>query len=225
MENPSFENTGGNQIKWENISSTNICMVSNSYHPLSWLPTSTTCMAVVSSDINLAKDGRSFLYIRGSVHQPLVKIMAGHLYKISFFTSHVAIEESVAANKEGFIQLGDDQMVFLIYTKNNRHDRHRDVEGANTLSWHAHTFYFKAAGDRANITIGSMDKTTGLFIDDLSVQEVNLTTGHVSGHVLGHVVYLHEWSSIHGSWSFTDPESPIIDYTWTIGKFFIILSN
>jgi hypothetical protein len=70
-----------------------------------------------------------------------------------------------------------------------------------------------------------MDKTTGLFIDDLSVQEVNLTTGHVSGHVLGHVVYLHEWSSIHGSWSFTDPESPIIDYTWTIGKLFIILSN
>jgi hypothetical protein len=79
----------------------------------------------------------------------------------------LSIEESVAANKEGFIQLGDDQMVFLIYTKNNRHDRHRDVEGANTLSWHAHTFYFKAAGDRANITIGSMDKTTGLFIDDL----------------------------------------------------------
>jgi hypothetical protein len=74
--------------------------------------------------------------------------MAGHLYKISFFTSHVAIEESVAANKEGFIQLGDDQMVFLIYTKNNRRDRHRDVERANTLSWHAHTFYFKAAGDR-----------------------------------------------------------------------------
>ena len=46
---------------------------------------------------------------------------------------------------------------------------------------------------------------------------MNLTTGNVSGHVGGHVVFIHEWSSIHGSWRVIDPESPIIDYTWVIG--------
>ncbi|CAG2188627.1 unnamed protein product [Mytilus edulis] len=68
-----------------------------------------------------------------------------------------------------------------------------------------------------NITIGSMDMTTGIFIDNLSVQKVNLTTASPGGHVIGHVVYLHEWSSIHGSWGFADPESPVIDYSWAIG--------
>lgn len=217
-DNPSFENTGGDEVKWENVSSTDICMMSDSYHPLSWIPTSTTCMTVVSSDVNLAKDGRSFLFIRGSVHQQLEKVKAGYLYRISFFSSHLSITDSVAANKEGFIQLDNTKHVFLIYTKSYRRDGHGEIASREEISWHAHTFYFKATNDAANITIGSMDVTTGIFIDDLSVQKVNLTTGHASGHVLGHVVYLHEWSSIHGSWSFTDPESPIIDYTWGIGK-------
>ncbi|CAG2212774.1 NUDT9 [Mytilus edulis] len=38
-----------------------------------------------------------------------------------------------------------------------------------------------------------------------------------SGHVNGHIDYIHQWSSIHGSWSFIDPESPIVDYKWAIG--------
>ncbi|CAG2233139.1 unnamed protein product [Mytilus edulis] len=118
--NTSFENTGGDDIKFVNVSSTDICTASDIYHPLSWIPSDITCTAVVSSDVNLAKHGRSYLLIRGSLYQQLE-------------------------------------------------------------------------------------------------QEVNFTTDTTSGHVLGHVVYLHAWSSIHGSWSFTDPESPIVDYTWAIG--------
>ncbi|CAC5370733.1 unnamed protein product [Mytilus coruscus] len=213
--NTSFENTGGEEIKFENVSATDICMVSNSFHPLSWIPAPLTCMAVVSSDVNLAKDGRSFLFIRGSAYQQIEEIQAGYVYKISFFSSHLPITDSVGANKEGFIQLDSVKHIFLIYTKPYRHDGLGDSR--EKISWHAHTFYFKAISSHANITIGSMDKTTGIFLDDLSVQEVNFTTSATSSHVLGHVVYLHEWSSIHGSWSFTDPESPIIDYTWAIG--------
>lgn len=69
VENPSFENTGGSEIMWENVTSTDICVVSISYHPSSWVRTSLTCMAVVSSERNLVTDGRSFLFVRGSVHQ------------------------------------------------------------------------------------------------------------------------------------------------------------
>ncbi|CAC5386461.1 unnamed protein product [Mytilus coruscus] len=215
--NTSFEITGGDDITFENVSSTDICMVSDSYNPLSWIPSTITCMAVVSSDVNLAKDGRSFLFIRGNVHQQLDQVRAGYLYKVSFFSSHLPITDSVGANKEGFIQFDDVIHIFLIYTKPYRHDGHGQGESREKISWHAHTFYFQATNDHANITIGSMDMTTGIFLDDLSVQEVNLTTGATSGHVLGHVVYLHEWSSIHGSWSFTDLESPVVDYTWAIG--------
>ncbi|CAG2212723.1 unnamed protein product [Mytilus edulis] len=174
-------------------------------------------MAVISSQVNLAKDGQSFLFIRGNVQQNLVEIKAGCFYKISFYSSHLPITDSVGANKEGFIQLGDDKQVFLIYTKPYRHDGHGEGKSRAEISWHAHTYYFKATNNEMNITIGSMDMTTGIFIDNLSVQKVNLTTASPGGHVIGHVVYLHEWSSIHGSWSFADPESPVIDYSWAIG--------
>ncbi|XP_076113973.1 uncharacterized protein LOC143082259 [Mytilus galloprovincialis] len=216
--NTSFENTGGDEINFENVTSVDICMVSTSYHPLSWIPSPFTCMAVVSSDVNLAREGRSFLFIRGSVHQELPQVIAGRLYRVSFFSSHLSITDSVAANKEGFIQFGDgERLVFLIYTKSYRKDGHGTSSDREEVSWHTHQFYFRPTEDAVNITIGSMDMTTGIFLDDISVQEVNLTTGASSDHVHGHVVYLHEWSSIHGSWSFSDPDSPIIDYTWAIG--------
>ena len=216
--NTSFENTGGDDIKFVNVSSTDICTASDIYHPLSWTPSDITCTAVVSSDVNLAKHGRSYLLIRGSLYQQLEQVRAGNIYKVSFFSSHLPITDSVGANKEGFVQLDDVKHVFLIYTKPCRHDGHGQGSSRQKISWHAHTFYFKATNDHANITIGSMDMTTEILFDDLSVQEVNFTTDTTSGHVLGHVVYLHAWSSIHGSWSFTDPESPIVDYTWAIGK-------
>jgi hypothetical protein len=31
------------------------------------------------------------------------------------------------------------------------------------------------------------------------------------------MVTIHDWSSVHASWNFIDPENPIIDYTWAIG--------
>ncbi|CAC5386466.1 unnamed protein product [Mytilus coruscus] len=175
--NTSFENTGGDDVEFENITFTDICMVSDSYHPLLWIPSTITCMAVVSSDVNLAKNGRSFLFIRGNVYQQLDQVRAGYLYKVSFFSSHLPITDSVGANKEGFVQLDDVNHVFLIYTKPYHHDGHGQGNSREKISWHTHTFYFKATNDHANITIGSIDMTTGIFLDDLSVQEVNLTTG------------------------------------------------
>lgn len=216
--NPSFEETGGNEVNWENVSSTDICTVSNTYHPSTWLLGDYSCMAVVTSLSNLAKDGSNFLFFRGSLSQNLENVTSGKFYRISFFSSHLMIKDSSAANKGGYVQLGDGNThVFLVYTKGYRYDRHDSSR--EDISWHAHTFFIRADQTNVTFTIGSTDITTGIFIDDLSVQQVNLRTGDGSGHVLGHVVYLHDWSSIHGSWSFIDTVSPIIDYQWAIGSY------
>lgn len=220
--NPSFENTAGSLVMWNDVNSTDICTIGDTYHPLSWQPVSSTCAAVVTSSSTLAKDGASFLFIKGSVQQQVVDVVTGVLYKVSFYSSHLPIWDSVAANKEGFVRFGNIKKIFLIYTKSYRRDRHgRDTRAK--ISWHRHTYYFKATEDKLNITIGSVDEKTGIFIDNLSVQKVTLTTDDTNGHITGHVVYLHEWGSIHGFWSFMDPESPIIDYTWAIGKCIITI--
>lgn len=218
VSNPSFEITGGNEVSWLNISSTDICNMDVTYHPLMWYIETYSCMTIVSSNVNLAKDGGKFLYIRGSITQKVDNITEGMTYKVTFYSSHLSSVDSSLGNKEGFIQLNNEKHVFLIYTKSYRQDSNGDIDDREELSWHSHTFYFTADLNEANITIGSIDLTTGIFLDDINVQEVNVTAGDISGHVLGHVVYLHDWSSIHGAWSFTDPESSIIDYKWAIGK-------
>ena len=38
------------------------------------------------------------------------------------------------------------------------------------------------------------------------------------GSVDVHTQFIHNWSSLQAKWHFIDPESPIIDYNWAIGK-------
>jgi hypothetical protein len=61
-----------------------------------------------------------------------------------------------------------------------------------------------------------MTGKTGILFDDIKVQQAILhdhDDNEAQGkHIHAHVVALHQWSSIHASWSFVDPESPIIDY-------------
>ncbi|CAC5407072.1 unnamed protein product [Mytilus coruscus] len=66
-----------------------------------------------------------------------------------------------------------------------------------------------------------MTGNTGILFDDLKVQRTifhhHSDVNENGKHIHAHVVALHQWSSIHASWSFVDPESPIIDYMWAIG--------
>ncbi|XP_063399976.1 uncharacterized protein LOC134684607 [Mytilus trossulus] len=217
VQNPSFEVTKGSIISWETLSTTtDICTYTQTFHhPASWTGGTGTCLTAVTSTSNLAHDGNFFLYLRGELQQTLTSVEAGKLYRVTFYTSHLPIWEAYVANKEGFVKLGDEYHVFLIYTKSYRKDDH----GASTrelTSWHRHTFYFTASTNSAQLTIGSLDMKTGLFYDNIQVHEVQLDSTS-SGHVNGHIDYIHQWSSIHGSWSFIDPESPIVDYKWAIG--------
>ncbi|XP_021356985.1 uncharacterized protein LOC110452658 [Mizuhopecten yessoensis] len=213
--NPSFENSGGHSIPWDKVNSTDICNVNSTLLPDIWTSAWDTCVAVVSSDTNLAKDGRSMVIVRGMLSQDISGLEMKGLYRITFVTSHLPSVDSVIANKEGFVEFGN-RHVFLLYTKAYRLDDHGS-DTRETISWHLHTFYFEVTSTTMTLSLGSLDRGTGILIDDVQVHHVTRNTGATSDTVNAHVVFLHEWGSIHGSWSFLEAESHITEYLWAIG--------
>ena len=218
--NPSFEDS----IKFlpiDKINKTNICSLEPDFYPGMWNLTAGSCAAVVFSARNMARNGGSFLFIKGTVFQLVDNLIVGELYRINFYTSHLLISASRLSNKEGFFSIGNIKHVFMLYTKAYRHDEHGKSETRELVSWHRHTFYFIAKSVSAVLAIGSVDEKTGLFIDDLSLEMVERDHADQQNglHVNAHVVYLHEWGSIHGSWSFVEDVSAIKEYKWAIGKF------
>ena len=218
--NHSFEETNGDTIDWNNVTDVNLCTNIDSVQPLKWNSTTGSCVAVLKSDTNVAMDGRSFLFVEGEISQTLDKMAAGQLYRVTFLTAHPPILGAVLANKEGYVQIGDKRHVFMVYTKNDNH-------GSSTkeVDWHHHTFYFRSNINKASISLGSMTGNTGILFDDIKVQQAILHDHDDSEsqgkHIHAHVVALHQWSSIHASWSFVDPESSIIDYMWAIGIIYL----
>jgi hypothetical protein len=86
--------------------------------------------------------------------------MKGFLYKVSFFSSHLPITDSVLANKEGFVQLGDGtKHVFLIYTKTYRRDEHRTSYGREELN------------ELPSLAKFLSDVTTVIHVDDVGTHD------------------------------------------------------
>lgn len=218
--NPSFE-TSPNEVMMDAVNTTDICNETMNHQSVNWTLSSSGCAAVVTSINNLARDGRSFLFVRGSVTQTLANLVEGGLYRLVFFTSHLLISSSTQSNKEGFAKFGNKSHVFFIYTKAYRGDGHGKSESREIISWHKHTFYFIAQGTTTELTLGSVDEKTGIFLDHVTFEHVQRdVNGSSELYVQAHVVYLHEWGSIHGSWSFVEDVSPITEYFWAIGKTF-----
>jgi hypothetical protein len=220
--NPSFEETNGDTIDWNNVTDVNLCTSTDAVQPIQWNSTTDSCVAVLKSDKNVAMDGRYFVFVKGQISQPLENLKNGQLYRITFVTAHPPILGAVLANKEGYVQIGDKRHVFMVYTKHDKHGSNSDE-----VDWHHHTFYFRSNIYKASISFGSMTGNTGILFDDIKVQEAilhNHDENKAQGkHIHAHVVALHQWSSIHASWSFVDPESPIVDYMWAIGNICIML--
>ena len=221
LTNPSFE-TSLNVVQSTDVNTTNICNVTVDSQPSGWNLSTGGCVAVVSSNKNLARDGRSFLFVQGSVSQTLDGLVVGGLYRVSFFSSHLSVSSSTQSNKEGFVQLQDKKHVFLIYTKAYRGDGNDQSTVREEVSWHKHTFYFVALKQTAEFVLGSVDDRTGIYVDNVVVEHVmrDQSNGTSGFHVQAHVVYLHEWGSVHGSWSFVEDVSSITEYLWAIGKSF-----
>ena len=220
--NPSFEETNGDTIDWNNVTDVNLCTSTDAVQPIQWNSTTDSCVAVLKSDKNVAMDGRYFVFVKGQISQPLENLKIGQLYRITFVTAHPPILGAVLANKEGYVQIGDKRHVFMVYTKHDKHGSNSDE-----VDWHHHTFYFRSNIYKASISFGSMTGNTGILFDDIKVEQAILhdhDENKAQGkHIHAHVVALHQWSSIHASWSFVDPESPIIDYMWAIGNIYIML--
>ncbi|XP_078334035.1 uncharacterized protein LOC111124258 [Crassostrea virginica] len=218
LTNPSFE-TSPNVVQSTNVKATDICNATVDSQPSGWNLSTGGCAAIVSSNKNLARDGRSFLFVRGSVSQTLDGLVVGGLYRVSFFSSHLSVSSSTQSNKEGFVQLEDKKHVFLIYTKAYRGDGNDQSTAREEISWHKHTFYFVALKQTAEFVLGSVDDRTGIYVDNVVVELVmrDQSNGTSGFHVQAHVVYLHEWGSVHGSWSFVEDVSSITEYLWAIG--------
>ncbi|KAK3103765.1 hypothetical protein FSP39_021725 [Pinctada imbricata] len=216
LQNPSFE-TVTSYTSAQSINTTQICNLTSDFHPDFWTLTENSCGTVVDSTTNLALDGRKFLFIRGGLVQYLSGLMVGELYRLEFYTSHTLMSSSLIANKEGFVNFGGDRDVFLIYNKAYRKDGHGS-SSRPTVSWHKHTFYFEPREAEVNLTIGSVDDRTGIFIDHVTFEHVDRNSSNTDGDkVKAHVVYVHTWGSIHSSWTFMEDVSRIVEYTWAIG--------
>ncbi|XP_061176006.1 uncharacterized protein LOC133184957 [Saccostrea echinata] len=215
--NPSFE-ISRNSLAIENINVQNICSLGNDFIPDNWNLTHGSCSVVVSSLKNFARDGKSFLFVRGTVKQVIYGLNIGELYRVIFFTSHLPMQVATITNKEVFLNIGKKKHVFLLYSKAYRHDDQDVSETREIVSWQKHSFYFTAENENTVLEIASTDIKTGLLIDNVTLQSVernlkNSTDSQISSHV----VYVHQWGSIYGAWSFFEDVSPIMEYQWAIG--------
>ena len=60
-----------------------------------------------------------------------------------------------------------------------------------------------------------------LALDHVQIQKATQTTDtsqHTGSPIHVESVIVHDWSSVHATWTMIDPESPIREYTWAIGN-------
>jgi hypothetical protein len=205
--NPSFEETKGCLLDITNISAYNLCTNDDCYQPITW--SNDGCITTISSDIDTAYHGRSFIFLSGSVQQSIQDLTPGDLYRVSVVTSHPPISTAVISNLEGSVKFDNKEHLFHIYTKDK----------PNEIVWHLHMFYFRPTSDNCNITISNLNRNIGFLIDDIKVQSVEKSQENEGLAVHVNTVILYQWSSVHASWNFADAESPITKYIWAIGKF------
>jgi hypothetical protein len=67
--NPSFEETKGCLLDITNISTYNLCTNDDCYQPIKW--SQDGCITTISSDVDKAYHGRSFIFLSGSIQQTL----------------------------------------------------------------------------------------------------------------------------------------------------------
>ena len=104
-KNPSFE-TYERSLSIETIDLQNICNLSTDFIPKFWFLTTGSWSTILTSNRNLARDGRSFLFIRGNVKQEIVGLQLGGLYCVEFFSSQFTGSEALVSNREWFVSFG-----------------------------------------------------------------------------------------------------------------------
>lgn len=216
--NPSFETNPNTPVDLDNLSIERMCP---SEAPDDWDLSENGCAIPMSLAHLLASDGQTFILIFGTITQT-INVTSGLTYRVRFYTSHLPLESSVLANKEGFVQLGKQKHIFLIYEKSYRRDG--DMGSAHeSLLWHKHTYYFVPTESEVNLTLGVLDVRRGIAIDDVSLTPLLDVDDETDIDV--HVVSMHGWTSVHATWQFEDLQSPITDYSWALGMIQIYVNE
>ncbi|XP_052095905.1 uncharacterized protein LOC127731087 [Mytilus californianus] len=210
VHNPSFEETNGCFLDFSNISSELLCGTDACLKPKSWHGNKDDCTVIIRSHIDTAYDGRSFCFVHGKLKQNITGFIPGEVYRITFVAGHSPLSDSAVPNIEGVVKFGDIEHIFLIFTKDQTHG----VISPGVI-WHKHSFYFKAKSEILELALGSIDRNTGLLLDDVFIEQVLPLNSGNKVHFT--TVALHQWSSIHASWLFEDTESPIVQYLWAVG--------
>ena len=223
LKNPSFE-TYKSSLSIETIDLQNICNLSTDFIPKFWFLSTGSCATILTSNRNLARDGRSFLFIIGSVKQEIRGLQLGGLYRVDFFSSQLTRSEALVSNREGFVSFGKFNHILLMYSKAYRHDEREMDLSRETVSWQRHTFYFSAKESILDFEIVAIRANMGIYLDHISIRHVEkMSNNSVTTHVSAHVVYIHQWGSIHAAWSFIEDFSPITEYNWAKGILFIFM--
>ncbi|XP_022105050.1 uncharacterized protein LOC110986986 isoform X2 [Acanthaster planci] len=177
-----------------------------------WKIKSGSQFSVVSSEKKIAKDGHSFLSLRGAISQTFNTTM-GSQYQIVIFVSHMP-SQNPSLNQEGCIQAPGLNRIFRLYDRPAH--RHSD-QSMRSIQWNRQRFYFTASEDVSTLKISSVGRSNGILLDNVQLRRISIRPSNNDEPVQVYTQFIHGWSSLQSKWDFIDPESPIVDYSWAIG--------
>ena len=216
LTNPSFEDIS-TSVTIEELNLTHSCPYDS---PQYWLLAKDSCGITVTATADHVQNGATFLVLKGTISQTVTGINRESVYSLTFYTSHVATEDSSKSNSEGFVSFNGEKHVIVLHSKPNRSD-HKYVQ----MSWQYNSFTFRPKDSEIKIEIGAFENSVGIAIDNVELKEsisTNDNGNNAEGHVRAHTVFLHDWSSLHASWNFIDDESGIQEYLWAIGRLCVL---
>ncbi|XP_064646780.1 uncharacterized protein LOC135499763 [Lineus longissimus] len=220
INNPSFEdNPGPKMAAATSITTTPLKTI----EPTGWKAKGTTVVTPVDEAL-LAKQGRQFLLLYGSLFQTLTGLVIGTKYVVTLYASHIHPSHSPGPTR-GRVQLPDGKgYVFSLQNRTYRHD----VFGKTSITaWNKHVCYFVATSTSGDITISSVGARSGIAFDDVVVKQIqdgdaSPGNSYISSsfktpmHVYG--FFTAQGDTLHLGWDFEDKESPIVEYKYAVGK-------
>ncbi|XP_064643830.1 uncharacterized protein LOC135497820 [Lineus longissimus] len=219
VNNPSFEEDQG-------ISMAAIANVTASSSPqqIQGWQANKTATAFSVNEAALAREGRQFLFLIGSLYQKLSGLVVGERYIMELYVSKILLLKSrnpSQGGREGTIRLPDgEEYVFKVRSRTGHHDT---SSGAATY-WIKHIYYFKAESATGNVIISTAGQGNAIAIDDVCIkqvqdgQESEASSEMMESSMHVQYVFTADWMSLHVAWEFEDNESPIVEYKVAVGR-------
>jgi hypothetical protein len=175
----------------------------------SWFISGDKCVQVESS--SMAHSGNAFAIIDTAVDQTVTVEYTGR-YRLTLYTSTVASTGLRLSSVDGFVSVNGEKHLFSLYEKHS----------SDSITWQKHSFFFDVNDNNVLVSIGTLKEKTAFALDDVTLEFCgysSTSSSNMKGVVNAHTVFVHDWSSLHADWVFSDLESDITEYIWAIGMF------